>query len=91
MATQKVLIAADGRTVHLPDGSEWPKEGLPDPDTHFTRRRIADGDLVWTTVEVAEPEAAALAGHPPPAQIEPPAETPSETKRSPVKKPEGDK
>lgn len=89
MATQKVLIAADGRTVHLPDGSEWPKEGLPDPDTHFTRRRIADGDLIETTAEIAEPEAPA--DPPPPAQTETPAETPAETKRSPVRKPEGDK
>ncbi|HAU75227.1 MAG TPA: hypothetical protein DCW88_06745 [Agrobacterium sp.] len=89
MATQKVLIAADGRTVHLPDGSEWPKEGLPDPDTHFTRRRIADGDLLVTTVQVAEPEAPADA--PQLAQIEAPTETPAETKRSPAKKSEGDK
>lgn len=89
MATQKVLIAAEGRTVHLPDGSVWPKEGLPDPKTHFTRRRIADGDLIETTVQVAEPEAPA--DPPQLAQIEATTETPAETKRSPVKKSEGDK
>ncbi len=58
MATQKVLIAAEGRTVHLPDGSEWPKEGLPDPDTHFTRRRIADGDLIEKPARSAKSEEA---------------------------------
>ncbi|KQY45352.1 hypothetical protein ASD46_09545 [Rhizobium sp. Root491] len=54
MATQKILIAAEGRTVHLPDGSEWPKEGLHDPDTHFTRRRIADSDLIEKPREPAK-------------------------------------
>lgn len=91
MATQKVLIAAEGRTVHQPDGSEWPKDGLPDPNTHFTRRRIADGDLIVTTVEVTEPEAAQTSDASQSVQVETPVETVTETKRSSVKKSEGDK
>lgn len=46
MAKKDTLIAAEGRTVHLEDGSLWPKEGLEDPGTLFTRRRLADGDLI---------------------------------------------
>lgn len=41
-----LLIAADGRTVRQPDGTPWPKDGLEDPGTLFTRRRLADGDLI---------------------------------------------
>ncbi|MCZ7893320.1 DUF2635 domain-containing protein [Agrobacterium salinitolerans] len=58
MATTKTLIAAEGRTVHLPDGTEWPKEGLPDPNTHFTRRRIADGDLIEKPARTAKSDEA---------------------------------
>lgn len=43
---QRILIAAEGRTVFQPDGAPWPADGLPDPDTRFTRRRLADGDLI---------------------------------------------
>ncbi|MBB3947217.1 hypothetical protein GGQ73_003183 [Rhizobium skierniewicense] len=53
MAT-KTLVAAEGRTVHQPDGSLWPAEGMEDPQTHFTRRRIADGDLIVKPREVAK-------------------------------------
>lgn len=44
--TPAILIAAEGRTVHQEDGRIWPEDGLPDPDTLFSRRRVADGDLV---------------------------------------------
>jgi hypothetical protein len=47
MAKQPIiLIAGEGRTVLQEDGALWPKDGLPDPDTLYTRRRVADGDLV---------------------------------------------
>lgn len=46
MAKKDTLIAAEGRTVHQADGAPWPKEGLEDPGTLFTRRRLADGDLI---------------------------------------------
>lgn len=42
----KFLKEAEGRSVYLPDGNRWPAEGALDPETYFTRRRIADGDLV---------------------------------------------
>lgn len=42
----RILVQADGRTVLQEDGSAWPAEGIEDPDTHFTRRRLKDGDLV---------------------------------------------
>lgn len=54
----KTLIAAEGRTVLTDDGKPWPAEGLPDPGTLFTRRRLADGDLVEMP-ETAEPAAPA--------------------------------
>lgn len=41
-----ILIPGEGRTVRQEDGSPWPAEGLPDPDTLFSRRRLRDGDLV---------------------------------------------
>ena len=41
-----ILIVGEGRTVLQEDGRPWPTEGLPDPDTLFSRRRKADGDLV---------------------------------------------
>ena len=47
----KILKAAEGRTVDQEDGTPWPTEGLPAPDTLFVRRRLLDGDLV----EVDEP------------------------------------
>ncbi|MDR6102794.1 hypothetical protein QE369_002991 [Agrobacterium larrymoorei] len=50
----KILIAAEGRTVHQPDGTLWPAEGMEDPDTHFTRRRIDDGDLIVKPREAAK-------------------------------------
>lgn len=53
MAT-KILVAAEGRTVHQPDGTLWPVEGMDDPETHFTRRRIADGDLIVKPRETAK-------------------------------------
>lgn len=46
MAKRDTLIAAQGCTVHQADGTPWPKEGLEDPGTLFTRRRLADGDLI---------------------------------------------
>lgn len=46
MAKKDTLIAAEGRTVHQADGALWPKEGLEDPGTLFTRRRKTDGDLI---------------------------------------------
>lgn len=42
----KVMIAAEGRTVLQEDGSPWPSEGKIPEDTLFNRRRIADGDLI---------------------------------------------
>lgn len=42
----KTLVAAEGRTVLTEDGALWPAEGMDDPETLFTRRRLADGDLV---------------------------------------------
>lgn len=42
----RILIAAPGRTVLQEDGRSWPAEGMEDPNTLFTRRRIADLDLV---------------------------------------------
>lgn len=42
----KVLKPADGRTVDQEDGTPWPAEGMPAPDTLFVRRRLRDGDLV---------------------------------------------
>ncbi|WP_168208139.1 DUF2635 domain-containing protein [Agrobacterium sp. T29] len=91
MATTKTLIAAEGRTVLLLDGTEWPKEGLPDPNTLFTRRRIADGDLIEKPADAAQPAAPASSDAPQLTQIEEPAETAAETKRSTTKKSEGDK
>lgn len=44
--TPQILIAAEGRSVPQEDGQPWPKEGLEDPGTLYTRRRFADGDLV---------------------------------------------
>lgn len=55
------LKAAEGRTVHLPDGTPLPNEGMDLEDSLFIRRRIADGDLVAaegpadTTPETFEP------------------------------------
>lgn len=51
-----ILVAAEGRTVLQEDGRPWPVEGLPDPDTLFTRRRLNDGDLIIST-ETTEAEA----------------------------------
>lgn len=42
----KIMIAAEGRTVPQEDGQPWPSEGKVPEDTHYNRRRIADGDLV---------------------------------------------
>lgn len=46
MAKKDTLIAAEGRTVKQADGAPWPEDGLEDPGTLFTRRRLADGDLI---------------------------------------------
>lgn len=40
------LIAGEGRTVLQEDGQPWPQDGMEDPGTLYTRRRVADGDLV---------------------------------------------
>lgn len=50
----KIMIAAEGRTVLQEDGQLWPSEGKVPEDTHYNRRRIADGDLVK---KPGEPEA----------------------------------
>mgnify|MGYP001040071885 CR=1 FL=1 len=57
----RILIAAEGRTVFAEDKTPWPAEGLPDPGTLFTRRRLADGDLVELP-HAAEPAAPADEG-----------------------------
>lgn len=46
MAKKDTLIAAEGRIVKQADGAPWPEDGLEDPGTLFTRRRLADGDLI---------------------------------------------
>jgi hypothetical protein len=40
------LAPGEGRLVPQEDGKPWPTEGMEDPDTLYTRRRVADGDLV---------------------------------------------
>lgn len=47
------LIAGEGRTVLTEDGTPWPVEGLEDPDTLYSRRRLADGDLIEKPAEEA--------------------------------------
>lgn len=42
----KIMIAAEGRTVPQEDGQPWPAEGKVPEDTFYNRRRVADGDLV---------------------------------------------
>ena len=46
MTKVQILIQGEGRTVLQEDGTSWPADGLEDPQTLFTRRRIADGDLI---------------------------------------------
>jgi hypothetical protein len=46
MAKKAYLAPAEGRKVPQEDGTPWPVEGMEDPETHYTRRRIADGDLI---------------------------------------------
>lgn len=52
----KILIPAQDRTVFLPDGTLWPSEGLEDPGTLFTRRRLADGDLIEKPSSIKRPD-----------------------------------
>jgi hypothetical protein len=52
----RILVQAEGRTVLQEDGRAWPAKGIEDPDTHFTRRRLKDGDLVVAETQ-AEGEA----------------------------------
>ena len=68
--TPQTLIEAPDRTVLQEDGQPWPKEGLPDPGTLYTRRRLRDGDLIVV------PEPAAPAAKPAAAA---PAATPTKT------------
>lgn len=43
----KIYIAAPDRTVSLPGGGTWPKEGRPiDPISPYERRLVLDGDLI---------------------------------------------
>jgi len=44
--TPNILIQAEGRTVPQEDGTPWPIDGMEDPETLYSRRRIADGDLI---------------------------------------------
>lgn len=69
------LKAAEGRTVHLPDGTPLPNEGKDLEDSLFVRRRIADGDLI-SADRPTDPE---------PEPIEPASET------ADAKKPKGGK
>ncbi|QRF50005.1 DUF2635 domain-containing protein [Rhizobium rosettiformans] len=46
MAKKDYLAPAKDRLVPQEDGTPWPTEGMEDPDTLYTRRRVADGDLV---------------------------------------------
>ncbi|MFN3362725.1 MAG: DUF2635 domain-containing protein [Allorhizobium sp.] len=46
MAKKDYLAPAKHRRVPQEDGTPWPTEGMEDPDTLYTRRRVADGDLV---------------------------------------------
>ena len=64
----RILIAAEGRTVFAEDKTSWPADGLPDPDTLFSRRRLADGDLI---VKPETAEAATLAEEAEPARTAP--------------------
>lgn len=44
---RQFLKAAEGRTVRQEEtGAPWPSEGAYADDTLYTRRRLADGDLV---------------------------------------------
>jgi hypothetical protein len=52
----RILVQAEGRTVLQEDGSAWPADGIEDPDTHFTRRRLKDGDLVVADAPKTEAE-----------------------------------
>lgn len=40
------LAPVKGRLVPQEDGTPWPTAGMEDPETLYTRRRVADGDLV---------------------------------------------
>jgi hypothetical protein len=45
--TRSFLKPAEGRTVRQEEtGALWPAEGAYAEDTLYTRRRLADGDLV---------------------------------------------
>lgn len=48
----QILIPGQDRTVHLPDGTLWPSQGLEDPGTLFTRRRLRDGDLIVKSKDI---------------------------------------
>ncbi len=54
----RILVQAEGRTVLQEHGSAWPTEGIEDPGTLFTRRRLKDGDLVVAETLAAETQAA---------------------------------
>lgn len=43
---KKYLAPVKDRLVPQEDGMPWPAEGMEDPDTLYSRRRLADGDLV---------------------------------------------
>jgi hypothetical protein len=62
MAKKDILIAAEGRTVHQADGALWPKDGLEDPGTLFTRRRLKDGDLIAKSTAAAKKASAGSEG-----------------------------
>lgn len=50
-----IMMAAEGRTVLQEDGQPWPAEGKVPENTHYNRRRIADGDLVLKFEDASEP------------------------------------
>lgn len=78
---EKTLMLAEGRTVPMEDGKDWPAEGATVEVTLYIRRRLADGDLV-ECAPAAPPvveETAEPAQTPPP---EPVAEAGTETEQT---------
>lgn len=72
---QKTLKLAEGRSVPMEDGKEWPAGGATVEVTLYIRRRIADGDLVE-----CEPSAPAPAAEEPAVpQPDPASEIEAET------------
>ncbi len=43
---RKILKLAEGRTVPMEDGRDWPAQGATVDVTLYIRRRLRDGDLV---------------------------------------------